>query len=401
MLAEWTPMRWPATWKSPASLELLKGSAINCLLTTNAEIADEARKRGLMVVIGERLPTSVAMIKGAWPGVRMSSNGEGVSAGPTGTAWVDTNGWKVRLETALQPGKQLWVDAAPAADRMLHADAYVVAFADSAAYGGRWVISLDDRLAAGIKARDVDSLKTWKRLTDTADLFARYKEWAAYSPAALVGVVSDFAGANAIGNGELLNLLGRAGQQYRIVLKTGDISFTGLRAVIYGDREAPSDALRTKVHEFVRAGGLLITGPVWGEVGEATAEEHPRYLSRRLGAGRVAVSKARVSDPYLLANDSSVLISHRYDLVRLWNCGSAGSYLTLSPDGSKALVHLLFYANEGPDSASVRVAGKYKKARMATVESDGLKSVAVELQKDGIEVHLPPVPQYVALEVEA
>jgi hypothetical protein len=377
-------MRWPAAWKSPASLDLLKGSAIDCLLTSNAEIADEARRRGLMVVLGDRLPASVAMVKGAWPGVRMSRNGQGVSAGPTGTAWVDTNGWKVRLEAALRPGTQVWVDAAPAAERMLHADAYVVAFADSAAYGGRWVISLDERLAARIAAGDAESLKTWKKLTDSAALFARYKEWTGYSPSALVGVVSDFAGGTA---GELLNLLGRAGQQYRLVVKTGEISLAGLRAVIYVDREAPSDAVRGRVEEFVRGGGLLITGPVWGEV--------------ESGTGRVAVSKAWMSDPYLLANDSAVLISHRYDLVRLWNCGSAGSYLTLSPDGSKAVLHLLFYANEGPDTASVRIAGKYKKARLATVDGDGLKSVAVELQKDAIEVHLPPVPQYVALEVEA
>lgn len=377
-------MRWPAAWKGPASLDLLKGSAIDCLLTSNAEIADEARRRGLMVVLGDRLPASVAMVKGAWPGVRMSRNGQGVSAGPTGTAWVDTNGWKVRLEAALRPGTQVWVDAAPAAERMLHADAYVVAFADSAAYGGRWVISLDERLAAGIAARDAESMKTWKKLTDAAGLFARYKEWTGYSPAALVGVVSDFAGGTA---GELLNLLGRAGQQYRIVLKTGEISLSGLRAVIYVDRDPPSDAVRGRVEEFVRGGGLLITGPVWGEV--------------ESGTGRVAVSKAWMNDPYLLANDSAVLISHRYDLVRLWNCGSAGSYLTLSPDGSKAVLHLLFYANEGPDTASVRIAGKYKKARLATVDGDGLKRVAVELQNDAIEVHLPPVPQYVALEVEA
>ncbi len=106
-----------------------------------------------------------------------------------------------------------------------------------------------------------------------------------------------------------------------------------------------------------------------------------------------------MSDPYQLANDAGVLVSHRYDLVRLWNAGSAGSYLTMSPDGKKAVAHLLFYANEGPDSASVRIAGTYRTARLATVGSTGLQSVPVELQRDAIEVHLPPVPQYVALEV--
>jgi hypothetical protein len=293
------------------------------------------------------------------------------------------------------------VDAAPDPSRRLQADAYVVAFADSAAYGGRWVISLDERLAAGMAARDPASMKTWKRLTDAAGLFARYQDWATYSPAALVGVVSDFAGANLSPNQELMNLLGRAGQQYRIMLKRPGLSCGGLRAVIYGDQEAPSTDVRASIAEFVRAGGLLITGPAWGDVGEAAVEEHPRYVSRKLGAGRVAISKAKAQDPYLLANDAAVLVSHRYDLVRLWNTGSAGSYLTVAPDGSKAVAHLLFYANEGPDSASVRIAGKYRKARLATVGSDGLQSVPVELQRDAIEVHLPPVPQYVAVELEA
>jgi hypothetical protein len=399
MIAEWTPMRWPSGW-SAASLDFLKGTTINCILVPGGGgVAVEARQRGLTVVEGDKLPAGVSMLKGAWPGVRMSRGG-GASAGPTGTAWVDTNGWKVRLEHALHPDSKVWIEAEPDPQRRLHADAYVVAFADSAAYGGRWVISLDDRLAAGIASGNTESLKTWKSLTETAGLFARYSEWAKYEPAALVGVMSDFAGKNLFPNQELVNLLGRAGQQYRIVLKKSDASLSGLRAVIYNDGEAPTAELRDRILDFVRAGGLLITGQVWGEAGEVLPDEHPRYVSYRLGKGRIAIAKARVSDPYLLANDSEVLISHRYDLVRLWNCGSAGSYLTVSPDGKKALAHLLFYANEGPDSASVRIVGNYKKARLATVGSAGLQGVPVTLQQNAIEVHLPPVPQYIALELE-
>lgn len=332
------------------------------------------------------------------------SRGGAASAGPTGTAWVDSNGWKVRLESALHPGAHIWVDAAPVPTMRLHTDAYVVAFADSAAYGGRWVISLDERTASGIASQDPQSIAAWKRLTEAANLFASNKDWAKYSPAAVVGVVSDFAGPNLAPNQELINLLGRAGQQYRIVLKddvkSDSMPFHGLRAVIYGDREGPSEQVRARIMDFVRSGGLLISGPVWGQAGSVAAEEHPRYTMRKLGAGRIAISEAQVSDPYLLANDSAVLVSHRYDLVRLWNTGSAGSYLTVSPHGSKAVVHLLFYANRGPDSASVRIAGKYRKAQMLAVDSDGPRDVPVELQQDAIEVHLPPVPQYLALELE-
>jgi hypothetical protein len=397
MIPEWTPIRWPATWKAE-SLDLLKGTPINCVLVPDdGPVAEEAQKRGLTVVKGDKLPPGVALVQGEWPGVNVSRSSS--VAGPTGTAWVSSNGWEVRLESALRPGTQVWIDAEPEGFRRMRADAYVVAFADSAAYGGRWVITLDERMAAGVASGDAESLKIWKRLAETADLFARNRDWAAYSPAALVGIVSNFAGRN-LANQELLNLLTRAGQQYRIVLKKGPLELSGLRAVIYGDADAPSTEVRERILSFVRAGGLLITGPIWGEVGDPVADQHPRYRSRKLGEGRIAISKAKENDPYLLANDSIVLVSHRYDLVRLWNTGSAGSYLTVSPDGRKGLAHLLFYANEGPDSATVRIAGSYTKARMATVGSAELQSVPVELQKGAIEVHLPPVSQYIALELE-
>ena len=50
MNVEWTPMRWPAAWTDPASLSLLRGTAINYLLIDAAAALDsvrsEARKGG-------------------------------------------------------------------------------------------------------------------------------------------------------------------------------------------------------------------------------------------------------------------------------------------------------------------------------------------------------------------
>ena len=107
---------------------------------------------------------------------------------------------------------------------------------------------------------------------------------------------------------------------------------------------------------------MLITGPKWGDVPgtPAKAEEHPRYSWRALGKGRIALAHEDPDDPYLWANDSVVLVSHRYDLVRFWNGGATGSFYTMSPDRKQAVVHLLFYANRGPDSASVRIAGRFR-----------------------------------------
>jgi hypothetical protein len=131
------------------------------------------------------------------------------------------------------------------------------------------------------------------------------------------------------------------------------------------------------------------------------AEDHPRFTLHPAGKGRIALAKDPDPDPYLWANDAAVLISHRYDLVRFWNGGATGSFYTVSPDRKRAIVHLLFYSDQGPDAASVRVAGSYRSARIWSAGQPAAQSVKMISQKDAVEVHLPQVSQYVALELEA
>jgi hypothetical protein len=129
-------------------------------------------------------------------------------------------------------------------------------------------------------------------------------------------------------------------------------------------------------------------------------EEHPRYAARTLGKGRLAIAKADPDDPYVLANDSALLISHRYELLRFWNGGAVGSFLTVAPDRKRAVAHLLFYAGRGPDHASVRIVGRYRKASLWTLDRPAPLPVEMEIQKDAVELHLPAVSQYAAAELE-
>jgi len=404
-MAEWTPMRWPDQWTDPSALDLLHATAIDYLLIGKAETlaAVRARAQQAGLHVADAAPPRVTRVKGEWPGVKMARGGgrAQASAGPTGVPWVDSNGWLVRLERALDPQSSIWVDAPPAENARLAAGSYLSAIADSASRGGRWILSLDGQLAAGLAARNPQALDTWKKIAAAAGFFAARDNWREYRAVGLVGVVSDFAGENEFFSRELLNLLDRAGQHYRIVPKgrVTEASFASLRALIYSDAEAPAPALRKQVLGFVEGGGILITGPKWGQVpsAPAKADEHPRYSWHALGKGRIAVAHEDPDDPYQWANDSVVLVSHRYDLVRFWNCGAAGSYYTMAPDRKQAVVHLLFYANRGPDQASVRIAGRFRAVRAWTV--DGPLKVATESQKDAIEVHLPQVGQYVALEL--
>ena len=408
--APWTPLRWPGEWKNPALLDLVKGTSIDYLVVEKGPefdpIRQRARQEGLRIAEPDVAPADVTIIKGEWPGVHMArGSGGATEAGPTGVPWVDSNGWNVRLAAALHPSSCIWVDARPPQQNFRSTpETYLLTVADAGAHGGRWIVSLDDPLAARLAANDRAALATWKRITLAAGFFAAHKEWVDYTPVATVGVVSDFAAGNEFFNQELLNLLARAGQHFRIVPKgsAAASSFAGLRAVIYADAEAPSPDLRKQILAFVEGGGLLITGPKWGAAAGTAVkgDSHPRYSLRALGKGRIAIADAAPDDPWIMANDSVVLVSHRYDLVRFWNGGATGSFVAQSPDRKKTIVHLLFYSNRGPDAGSVRVAGRYRSARAMTVDVAELPNVEVQIGKDALEVHLPQVSQYVVLQLE-
>ncbi len=206
--------------------------------------------------------------------------------------------------------------------------------------------------------------------------------------------------------------MARTNEQYRIVLKAeiSAESLNSLKAVIYPDADPPSANVRKQILDFVQNGGMLIAGPKWGELpGEpAKYDDHPRYASRVFGKGRVAIGKTDLADPYILANDSVVLISHRYDLLRFWNGGALGSYLTTAPDRKRSVVQMLFFAKElngkvqpgGPAAASIRVAGRYRAAKLWTLSQAEPARVEIEPEKDAVELHLPGLSEYAAVELE-
>jgi hypothetical protein len=395
-------MRWPNSWTSPAALDLLKGSAIDFLIAPDVAALERVRARAkeLGIRVAASAPAGVTLAEGSWPGIKLSrEGGDRVDTGPTGAPWVDSNGWLVSLTRAQHAGSAVWVDAPPKDRPRFTAASYLLAMADTGAYGGRWIVSLDDRLATGVAAGNSDALTAWKRIAAASGFFAAHHAWDDYTPESVVGVVSDFTGKNEFFGRELLNLLARAGRHYRVILKDKP-AFGGLRAILYADEEPPSNALRQAALAFVEAGGLLITGPQWGEApGKPMAASGPLQFSiRAIGKGRMAVAAERPDDPYVLAGDAAVLISHRYDLVRCWNAGASGSSYAVSPDRKQALVHLLFYADRGPTEASVRIAGRFSAVRMSTADHPA-STIDAQFQKDAVEVHLPQVPPHVALEL--
>ena len=407
-------MRWPAGWVDPSALVLLQGSSIDYLLIENGaaveSVVAEAKRKGISVGEPGSPPAGVVITKGEWPGVEVAKNGA-VSAGPTAAPWVDSNGWGVRLAAALHPQSAIWVNAAPKQSRS-SPKSYVMAFADAAARGGRWIISLDAQLASAIAAQESGALETWNQLNRAANFFAARRTWPDYVPEAVIGVISDYSGQNEFLSHELLDLLDRTNEQYRVIPQAAlsPSSFRGLKAVICPDAGLPAPGLHKQILAFVEGGGLLIAGPQWDRILPgipASSAEHPRYNLRTHGKGRVAVAKTDLKDAYLLANDSVVLVSHQYDLLRFWNGGAVGSFFTMAPDRRHALVQMLFYVDRGNlqrggmgGEITVSVAGRYRSARIRTLEQPSPHEVAMEPLKDAVELHFPAVSPYAAIELD-
>ena len=53
----------------------------------------------------------------------------------------------------------------------------------------------------------------------------------------------------------------------------------------------------------------------------------------------------------------------------------------------------------GADPVTVRVAGPYREARIQRLEDAAPKPLQAVLQKEAIELHLPAVPVYAAIEL--
>lgn len=382
-------------------LSLLQATPIRYLFIDPAEnsLADQARRAGLTVL--ETPPSGVAIVKGLWPGIRMShSGGDRAAAGPTGEPWVDSNGWRIRAARALRPDAQFWVDAKPQPSRSSAGD-YVLAFADVAAHGGRWIVTLDDRLAEAIASKTPEAMETWKRILQASSFFTPADT---HMDDAVIGVLSSLTGAKVGFTDEVLNNLARTKQQYRAIASSRftDASLAGLKGVIYTDAAEPPAGVRKQVLDFVNAGGMLITGPAWGSIPKGSAAgNHPRFAIRSEGKGAIAVATTPFSDPYVVPNDAVMLVSHRNDIVRYFNGGAITPCLYNSADKRRAALYTVFYSLRPVEDVSVWVKGSWRLARLRSWNQPQSQNVKLEVRDAGVEMYLPAVAQYALIELES
>jgi hypothetical protein len=388
------PLRWPAEWRDPSILDSIRGTPVNALYAGSeplpGPVAERAQALGLPVFDQDRVPVDVKIVDGEWPGLRLSrSSGDAVDAGPTGAPWIDSNTWRIQLERTLAPNKRVWVRS-KIPTRVILAHEIPVAIADAAIAGGQWIITVPA------------DFKSWAKLSETLRFFAANPGWPAMKTKAVLGVLSSFTGHEQAMASEVLNLTARMHQPYQILLPGEPVP--ALRALIYADLK-PTPELRSKLETYVRGGGLLVViDNTWavdegiGAKPDAGLQTHPRFTLHKLGLGRVAIPRKAVVDAFQFASDAQTLMSHRWDLVTLWNAAAYGSHLTALPRGG-VLLHLVNYTGEsGANQVTARVRGEYQRA---VLRQPGHAPESLPLQTAGraAEVYLPEFASYAGLEL--
>jgi hypothetical protein len=346
----------------------------------------------------------VGVSDGLWPGIPQDVNQAG---GPTNLPWVDSNLATLRIARALTPGKGVWIDFDPPQAAPPSADAYMLAVADPASYGARWVISLDDALRAGLTAKKQPAVDTWKKVATMLAFFEQHKQARTYQPAGSLAVVSNFAGSDWNFGEESLNLLPRLRESSQVIARSRTLgaSLEGLQAIFYVDDEPPGPKLRQKLTDFAKDGGILFVPSKWPnpEGTHIQAEPYLLFNLRALGKGRLAVCKDDSPDVYDTVADIQNIISHRNDLLRLYNASSMNFFYQTSAQGKQGVIHLLNYSRRpASDGPLIFVKKPYRSARLVSPELPSPVELKWAPQEaGGAELSLPKISVYGAVELES
>lgn len=298
-----------------------------------------------------------------WPAVRVSASG-GAEAGPTGAPWVNANGWLIRMLQFRDPVRQVVLDTKP--DAAARTGAAALAVADAMAYGGAWVVTHTN--------------DSWSAVRQALRFFVAHEAWRAWKPVAALTVISDFAGANEDAAGECLNLLARRQVGYALA-RPGDLGALE-RAAVWAS-QAPFQ-IETYL-PWLRDGGTMVV--MGGE-------------SKTVGKGRVIGRPEAWSDPYAAVSGIHLALTRRSDVLRLWNGGSINSHYVAEAGGARGVVHLINYAgNRASHDVSIWLARPWKKAVLTTF--DAQTPLKTSASNGGIEIPLPPLGVYAAIELEA
>jgi hypothetical protein len=431
--SDWVPMRWP--WSDAQSLDLLAKSPVNTLLLPpssplatavtarglNAMLvvrsgadplaaAEEVRKEKLagLVLEGDFPPQVTAKLRdalagsqaivvelttrnkmrlagsdpiigtyqGVWPGIQITDTGK-TKAGPSGSAWIDTNSGFLRAARAFNHSA-VWLGNTPPTDQVVRGERYLQAIGDAGMVGARWIVALDEHFANDLHQRDAGALKTWNQMLELMRYYESHPEWRELPAGGKLAVVQD-AEHGALLSGGILDMIGVKHTPVRAIppQKLTPDALKGATMAVDVEPGALSAEQLEVLRGFTRGGGTLLTAPPGAD------------LAVPADKGRITLDEQELKHIDDLWHDVQNMIGRKNLGVRLFNVASMLSNLESAPNGS-IYVQLVNYSEYGVENVTVHALGKFKKAHLfmpGGVEKD----LEVYEQEDGSGVDIDKV----------
>jgi hypothetical protein len=426
-------MRWP--WSDAQSLDLLANSPINTLLLPAASpLAATAASRGLnamlvlhpgddpmsaaeqvrrnklagLVLDGDFPPQTSAKVRdafsgspaivvelttraamrlagsdpiigtyqGVWPGIEVTDNGK-VKAGPSGSAWIDTNSGFLRAVRAFDHAA-VWLGNTPPTDQVVRGERYLQAIGDAEMVGARWIIALDAHFASDLHSHDAGAMKTWQRMAEILRYYESHPEWRNLPAGGKLAVVQD-AEHGSLLSGGILDMIGVKHTPVRAIppQKLSPDALKGASMAVNVEPGALTPEQLEILRNFTRSGGTLLTAPPGADEAVPTDKN------------RITLNDEQLKHIDDLWHDVQNMIGRKNLGVRLFNVASMLSNLESGPNGS-IYVQLVNYSEYGVENVTVHALGKFKKAHLympGGVEKD----LEVYDQEDGSGVDLDKV----------
>jgi hypothetical protein len=439
--ADWVPIRWP--WTDLQSLELLKNNPVNCLLLKDysASFDTAAAERGIatlavispggdtlaearkaiaakvtgIVLEGDFAESPAAAVReaahgapvieltarnrmplgakaailgtyqGVWPGVPMDEDGA-KKAGPSGSAWIDTNTGFIRAVRAWS-NPTLWIANQPPARTVVTTERYLQVIADAAASGARWVIALDPDFSGRLKQGEPKAVDGWKRINNLLRYFEQHPEWRGYPEYGKLAVVQDPAKGGLLSGG-ILDMIAVKHTPVRPVPveHLTPEALEGASMAVDVDAASLTPVQKEILRNFARKGGALLTGP-------------PGWKDEAPNGTNITLDKAQLDRLSDIWRDVNSMVGRRNLGVRLFNVSSMLSNVLTSPDGKTEIIHLVNYSDYPVETVTVHYLGNFKRATLLTPEGEA-KTLEIYPTEDGSGVDIDRVSVCATIKLE-
>ncbi len=409
---DWVPVRWHTT--DPKSLDLVKGTVINCLLlehaqwspqfakaaaeigvatlgvvrpdTSSVDGAIDAKLDGVVLegdfdtLVAQRIRARLAdsrlavvelpmrsrmrldssdsvigTFQGVWPGIRVEVDGA-AKAAPSGAPWIDTNMGFLRFVRASSPS-MIWIANLPPEKTVIKAERYLQVICDAAVVGARWVVALDGDLSKRLFAGEPGAMEDWKRITRQLAFFESHPEWRKLQPAGQFALVQD-VGSGGLLSGGILDMIAVKHTPVRAVpaRKLTGASMEGSKMAVNVDPGSLSDEQKEVLKRFTRGGGTLLTAP-------------PGWQFPTPKPGQITLGNEDVKVLDEIWKEMNTMTGRRNLGARLFNVSSMLSNLMQSSDGKSTVLQLVNYSDFPAEAVTVHVLGKFHSARLYSPDS--------------------------------